>query len=295
MEEEVQLGGEVAHTAAGPGGEYGLLLLRLLPFRILFELVESSPALPPPQVTSLQQKSKSGSLSDKDYFSGMKKILVPLQDIVEEPETQEAAMLFDDVKEEKEDKKVEKVEEVAAGGDGSSSSSSKMSSERKKNQPSIMEMFKKKPVAKKEKRKSSEDSATPDKRAKGEEEEGASLRERPKVIVEKEQKASIARCGTCRQLVDSEDTIRSISCSRLVMLIADFCFHSIQLLFSVPASPRSCRYEGHPDSAVEEFIGISDTKLSLFEDGGYDDAMPQYKLTSYTVCHCSSSYYYLCS
>ena len=42
-------------------------------------------------------------------------------------------------------------------------------------------------------------------------------------------------------------------------------------------------YLGHPDSAVEEFIAITNPKLSLFEDGGYDDAMPQYKLTAYTV------------
>ena len=46
------------------------------------------------------------------------------------------------------------------------------------------------------------------------------------------EKPKIERCATCRQLVEQ----------------------------TIP-------YLGHPDAAVEEFIGITDKRLSLFEDG----------------------------
>merc|ERR1719370_1856821 len=145
-------------------------------------------------------------------------------------------------------------EELASGGDGPSSSSKK-SSEKKpkkeKGQMSVMDMFKRAPPKKEvEKRKSSEKEGEQEqKRSKEEGEGGPELREREKVVVAVE-KPKIERCSTCRQLVE-----------------------------------QAPQYLGHPNEAVEEFVGIVDKRLSLFEDdmGGYDDALPQYKLTNYTV------------
>ena len=57
--------------------------------------------------------------------------------------------------------------------------------------------------------------------------------------------------GTCGQLVDSPDTIRC---------------------------------ESHPQGAVEEFIGMPDSKLSMYEEGdSQEESMPQSKLTGFTV------------
>merc|ERR1719278_1811133 len=143
-------------------------------------------------------------------------------------------------------------EYVAAGGDGPSSSSKRSSekkSKKEKGQISVMDMFKKAPAKKAvEKRKSSEkEEEQAGKRVKEGEKEGPELRE--KVVVATE-KPKIERCTTCRQLVE-----------------------------------QTLPYLGHPDAAVEEFIAITDRRLSLFEDDmdGYDDALPQYKLTCFTV------------
>merc|ERR1719370_853945 len=145
-------------------------------------------------------------------------------------------------------------EKLAAGGDGPSSSSKK-SSEKKpkkeKGQMSVMDMFKRAPPKKEvEKRKSSEKEGEQEhKRSKEEGEGGPELREREKGVVAVEKPRS-RECSTCRQLVE-----------------------------------QAPQYLGHPNEAVEEFVGIVDKRLSLFEDdmGGYDDALPQYKLTNYTV------------
>ena len=126
-------------------------------------------------------------------------------------------------------------EKVAAGGDGPSSSSKKSSekkTKKEKGQMSVMDMFKRVPAKKAvEKRKSSEkeEEQAGKRQAKEGEREGPELRE--KVVVATE-KPKIERCATCRQLVEQ----------------------------TIP-------YLGHPDAAVEEFIGITDKRLSLFEDG----------------------------
>ena len=119
-------------------------------------------------------------------------------------------------------------EKVATGGDGPSKRSSEKKLKKEKGQISVM----KKAPAKKavKKRKSSEkEEEQAGKRAKEEENGGPELRE--KVVVAAE-KPKIERCGTCKQLVD-----------------------------------QTLPYLGHPHSAVEEFVGIVDKRLSLFEDG----------------------------
>ena len=201
---------------------------------------------------NVHSKEKEGS---KEYMEKLEDLLVPKEEIQEEPETKEEAMdcseasnKEEEVKEEevKESKvKEEKVikfgktdeeyeEKVAAGGDGPSSSSKKSSekkSKKEKGQISVMDMFKKAPVKKAvEKRKSSEkEEEQAGKRAKEGESDGPELRE--KVVVATE-KPKIERCATCRQLVE-----------------------------------QTLPYLGHPHSAVEEFVGIVDKRLSLFEDG----------------------------
>ena len=195
---------------------------------------------------NVHSKEKEGS---KEYMEKLEDLLVPKEEIQEEPETKEEAMDCSEVsnKEEVKESKVkeEKVikfgktdeeyeEKVAAGGDGPSSSSKKNSekkSKKEKGQISVMDMFKKAPVKKAvEKRKSSEkDEEQAGKRAKEGESDGPELRE--KVVVATE-KPKIERCATCRQLVE-----------------------------------QTLPYLGHPHSAVEEFVGIVDKRLSLFEDG----------------------------
>ena len=176
-------------------------------------------------------------------------LLVPKEEIQEEPETKEEAMdctedTKEGAKEEKESNKTIKFgktdeeyeEKLASGGDGPSSSSKK-SSEKKpkkeKGQMSVMDMFKRAPPKKEvEKRKSSEKEGEQEqKRSKEEGEDGPELREREKVVVAVE-KPKIERCSTCRQLVE-----------------------------------QAPQYLGHPNEAVEEFVGIVDKRLSLFEDG----------------------------
>ena len=178
-------------------------------------------------------------------------LLVPKEEIQEEPETKEEAMDCTEdtkegakeVKEERESNKTIKFgktdeeyeEKLASGGDGPSSSSKK-SSEKKpkkeKGQMSVMDMFKRAPPKKEVKRKSSEKEGEQEqKRSKEEGEDGPELREREKVVVAVE-KPKIERCSTCRQLVE-----------------------------------QAPQYLGHPNEAVEEFVGIVDKRLSLFEDG----------------------------
>ena len=200
-------------------------------------------------VLNLHSKEKEGS---KEYMKKLEELLVPKEEIREEPETKEEAMDCDEatnkgeVKVEKESKaKEEKVikfgktdeeyeEKVAAGGDGPSSSSrgsSEKKQKKEKGQISVMDMFKRAPAKKAvEKRKSSEkEEEQAGKRVKEDEREGPELRE--KVVVATE-KPKIERCATCRQLVE-----------------------------------QTLPYLGHPHSAVEEFVGITDKRLSLFEDG----------------------------
>ena len=224
------------------------------------------------EVAAVQERWREGGLVDKEYFKELEELLVPEEDIQEEPASQQEAMeteeevkevkveVKEEVKEDLKEGTEEKVKsknngpkfgktdeeyeaKVEAGGD---TPARRSSSRKPKNQPSVMDMFKKK-AGGQEKRKSSAGEEVPEKRLKGEEEaEG----ERSKVVVAKEPRPSIERCKTCRQLVDSPDTMA---------------------------------YLGHPDGAVEEFIGISDQRLSLFEDGGYEEGLPQYKITGYTV------------
>ena len=190
----------------------------------------------------------------------LEKLLVPKEEIHEEPETKEEAMDCSEVSnkevKEKEPKvKEEKVikfgktdeeyeEKVAAGGDGPSSSSKRSSekkSKKEKGQISVMDMFKKAPPKKAvEKRKSSEkEEEQPGKRTKEGESEGPELREKVVVVSEK---PKIERCSTCRQLVE-----------------------------------QTLPYLGHPHSAVEEFVGIVDKRLSLFEDG-------ENQIIVFTIC-----------
>ena len=172
----------------------------------------------------------------------LEELLIPKEEIHVEPETKEEAM--DCTEEERDSKRKEmKVikfgktdeeyeEKVASGGDGpSSKKSSEKKPKKEKGQISVMDMFKRAPAKNAvEKRKSSEKEEEPaGKRAKEEESEGPELRE--KVVVAAE-KPKIERCATCRQLVD-----------------------------------QTLPYLGHPHSAVEEFVGIVDKRLSLFEDG----------------------------
>ena len=182
----------------------------------------------------------------------LEELLVPKEEIHEEPETKEEAMDCDEtsnkrevkveneskVKEEKAikfGKTDEEYEQKVAAGEDCHSSSSKGSSEKKskkeKGQISVMDMFKRAPAKKAvEKRKSSEkEEEQAGKRVKEGEKEGPELRE--KVVVATE-KPKIERCTTCRQLVE-----------------------------------QTLPYLGHPDAAVEEFIAITDRRLSLFEDG----------------------------
>ena len=176
-------------------------------------------------------------------------LLVPKEEIQEEPETKEEAMdctedSREGAKEVKESNKTIKFgktdeeyeEKLASGGDGPSSSSKKNSEKKpkkEKGQMSVMDMFKRAPPKKEvEKRKSSEKEGEQEqKRSKEEGEGGPELREREKVVVAVE-KPKIERCSTCRQLVE-----------------------------------QAPQYLGHPNEAVEEFVGIVDKRLSLFEDG----------------------------
>ena len=181
----------------------------------------------------------------------LEKLLIPKEEIHEEPETKEEAMDCSEVRNKEELKvKEEKVikfgktdeeyeEKVAAGGDGPSSSSKRSSekkSKKEKGQISVMDMFKKAPAKKAvEKRKSSEkEEEQAGKRVKEGESLGPELRE--KVVVA--EKPKIERCSTCRQLVE-----------------------------------QTLPYLGHPHSAVEEFVGIVDKRLSLFEDGENQNAL----------------------
>merc|ERR1719228_3121263 len=154
-----------------------------------------------------------------------------------------------DVKEEE----MKNNDEGPSGDSETASGSGSSALKREKNQPSIMSMFKKAAVKKEDNEKKRKSSRIEDnnieKKAKLEESGEAPTENKVKVA---DEKVSIVRCGTCRQLVDSPDTIR---------------------------------YESHPSGAVEEFIGMSDPKLSLFEEGdfGMEDSMPQYKLTGFTV------------
>jgi len=221
------------------------------------------------EVTTAQADSKAGKISDKVYFEKLKELLVPAEEIVDEGvKDEEEAMKVDEENEDKseneekpkkETKEVKRDEEESTveGPSGDSeeagSSSSSSAPKREKNQPSIMAMFKKATVKKDEekKRKSSRIEDNAEKKPKLEGTAEAKADADTKVIVAAE-KVSTTRCGTCRQLLDSQDTIR---------------------------------YESHPSGAVEEFIGMSDPKLSLFEEGdfGMEDSMPQYKLTGFTV------------
>ena len=209
-------------------------------------------------VSAIQADSKAGKISDKDYFKKLGELLLPVEAFVDEGvKNEEEAMNWDEspkgkkkeekIKDEKEDVPfIDDSEE--ASGSGSSSSKPK----KEKNQPSIMSMFKKASVKKddnEKKRKSSQPNEAVEKKLKADGDTAANEETKVKVVADK---VSTARCGTCRQLVDSPDTIR---------------------------------YESHPQGAVEEFIGMSDPKLSLFEEGdfGGEDSMPQYKLTGFTV------------
>ena len=206
-------------------------------------------------------QEKEGS---KEYMEKLEKLLIPKEEIHEEPETKEEAMDCSEVRNKEELKvKEEKVikfgktdeeyeEKVAAGGDGPSSSSKRSSekkSKKEKGQISVMDMFKRAPAKKAvEKRKSSEkEEEQPGKRVKEGESLGPELRE--KVVVASE-KPKIERCSTCRQLVE-----------------------------------QTLPYLGHPHSAVEEFVGIVDKRLSLFEDGENQIALYPCYLTQFS-CSC---------
>ena len=127
-----------------------------------------------------------------------------------------------------------------------SSGSSSSKPKKDKNQPSIMSMFKKAARKKEEKKydnekncKSSCPENNVEKKLKS---EGTTAG-----IAGSEVTVAGEKVGTCRQLVDSPDTIW---------------------------------YESHPQGAVEEFIGMSDPKLS----GDFqEESKPRYKLTGFTV------------
>ena len=170
-------------------------------------------------VSEAQANSKAGKLSDKEYFAQLEKLLVPAEEFIDEGvKDEKEAMNVDEDKENKpeidknikEEKKEVKEEGPSGDSEGASSSGSGSSApKREKNQPSIMSMFKKATVKKEDnekKRKSSRiEENNVEKKAKLEESGETATGDKVKVA---EEKVSIARCTTCRQLVDSPDTIR---------------------------------------------------------------------------------------
>ena len=202
-------------------------------------------------VAALHEDYKSGNVTDVDYFKKLAGLLAPVETCIDEGvKDEDEAMICEESPE------TVKAEKAPSGSLGDaeelpSESSYKSKPKKDKNRPLIMAMFKKATEKKEDnekKRKSSKPEDNTEKKIKTE--DHASNTEAAKVDLPPE-KVSIVRCGTCRQLVDSPDTIR---------------------------------YESHPQGAVEEFIGMSDQKLSLFEEGDYvEESMPQYKLTGFTV------------
>jgi len=208
------------------------------------------------EVSTVQTDYKAGKVSDKDYFKKLEELLKPAEAFVDEGvRDEQEAMNWEESPQDKKKIKDEEEEENAGPSEDTeeaSGSSSSSKPKKDKNQPSIMSMFKKAATTKKDdnekKRKSSQAEDSTEKKLKA---EGDSASTEDTKIQVSSEKVSTARCGTCRQLVDSPDTIR---------------------------------YESHPQGAVEEFIGMSDQKLSLFEEGDFgEDSMPQYKLTGFTV------------
>ena len=88
--------------------------------------------------------------------------------------------------------------------------------------------------------------------------------------------------GSGKSKLKSEGTTAGLTGSKVT--VADEKVNTSGTCGQLVDSPDTIRCESHPQGAVEEFIGMPDSKLSMYEEGdSQEESMPQSKLTGFTV------------